>query len=73
VFDLAGAAIEVREFVEVIKLATGFSEITCGDSQLPVVAGASGSDWMSLPDVAQPTELSTAILESAELFKLAKS
>jgi nucleoside-diphosphate-sugar epimerase len=73
VFDLAGAAIEVREFVEAIKLATGFSEITCGDSQLPVVAGASGSDWMSLPDVAQPTELSTAILESAELFKLAKS
>ena len=73
VYDLAGAAIEVREFVEAIKLATGFSEITCGDNQLPVVAGASGSDWANLPGVAQPTDLPTAIRESAELFKMAAS
>lgn len=73
VFDLAGAAIHVRDFVEVIRTATGFSEITCGDDQLPVVAGANGDAWKSLPGVAQPTDLAVAIAESAELFKLARS
>lgn len=72
-YDLAGDAIEVKQFVEAIAACTGFSEITCGVTQLPVVAGVSGDEWRAVPGVSRTTPLRDAISESAALFKAAQS
>lgn len=72
-YDLAGHAVSVDEFVEVIRDVTSFPGVTCGDRQLPVVAGAAGTEWSALAGVPRTTPLRDAIDESARIFAGARS
>ncbi len=69
-YDLAGHAISVREFVDAIRDVTSFPDVTCGDRQLPVVAGVSGAEWASIAGAPRPTPLREAIEESARIFRM---
>lgn len=67
-FNLGGHVVSVAEFVAATCEVTGFDGITCGESSLPVVAGADGGAWIDRAGGAAPTPLRTAIAESAAVF-----
>ncbi len=67
-FNLAGHSITVAEFVEITTSVTGFDQITCGTTPLPVVEGADASEWSQRAGGPQPTPLREAIAMSASMF-----
>lgn len=68
VVNLNGHVVEVSEFVEIIKDVTGFSELSCGTSQLPVVHSADSQRWLELASPPQLTKLETAIESTVQIF-----
>lgn len=71
-FNIAGHSTSVADFVDVIKSVTGFEQLSCGTSSLPVVEGAEATDWFSRAGGPQPTPLREAIEISASIFREAK-
>lgn len=68
VVNLNGHVVEVTEFIEIVKNVTGFSDLSCGTSQLPVVHSADSRRWLELASPPQLTNLKTAIESTAQVF-----
>ncbi len=68
VVNINGHVVGVSDFVEIVKAISGFSDLTYGTSQLPVVYSADAQDWIDLASPPPATDLEIAIAESLEVF-----